>query len=116
MASITVTPNKHWLLYPVLVAAFLGAIWLWRDTSNRDIAAIQAAAEAYKKQKVVDQQAQESDRIAQATLAMKNQNLQKQLTAAKTTAQQVAVINQNAGTKIEVPASNLPDAPIPIEA
>jgi hypothetical protein len=116
MASITVTPNKHWLLYPLLIAALWGAIWLWRDTSNRDLVALKQAVETAKQAQVMgDKQSLDADRIAQATLAMKNLQLQKQLTAAKTVQQQVAVINQNEGTKIDVPPVDTPpDAPVPV--
>ena len=101
--TTTATSNKiHWILYPVLAAVVLLLVWLWHDTQVRDAALIQTVASAKVTQAAVDKQ-------ANATITQTNQDLQKQnadlqasLQKAKTTAQQVALINQQAGTHLQV--------------
>jgi hypothetical protein len=104
MADTTIaTSNKiHWILYPVLAAVVLLLVWLWHDTQVRDAALLQTVASAKVTQATVDKQ-------ANATISQTNQDLQKQnadlqasLQKAKTTAQQVALINQQAGTHLQV--------------
>jgi len=101
--TTTATSNKiHWILYPVLAAVVLLLVWLWHDTQVRDAALIQTVASAKVTQAAVDKQ-------ANATITQTNQDLQKQnaglqasLQKAKTTAQQVALINQRVGTHLQV--------------
>jgi hypothetical protein len=103
--TTTVSPNRiHWILYPALGAVVLLLLWAWHDTQVRDAALVQAVATAKTSQATADKQA--TGDIAQATQNLQKQNtdLQNSLQKAKTTAQQIALINQQAGTHLQVQA------------
>lgn len=101
--TTTATPNKiHWILYPVLAAVVLLPVWLWHDTQVRDAALIQTVASAKATQATVDKQANADISQANQDLQKQNADLQASLQKARTTAQQVALINQQAGTHLQV--------------
>ncbi len=101
--TTTATSNKiHWILYPVLAAVVLLLVWLWHDTQVRDAALIQTVASAKATQATVDKQANADISQANQDLQKQNADLQASLQKAKTTAQQVALINQQAGTHLQV--------------
>lgn len=110
--TITVpTPSIHWLLYPLLVGGLLFGLYLWHDTEVKDTVAIQAVATAKTSQTTVDKQVSLEDQNAQQTLKAKNDILQTQLAAAKTEAQQVALINKASGTNIQKAQAIIPSSP-----
>ena len=100
--TTTATLNKiHWILYPVLAAVVLLLVWLWHDTQVRDAALIQTVASAKATQATVDKQANADISQANQDLQKQNADLQASLQKAKTTTQQVALINQQAGTHLQ---------------
>lgn len=98
------TPGKlHAILYTVLGAVLLFLVWLWHDTRAHDEAAMAAIASARSNQVQVDKQAADQTAAANAALKQQNATLQQQLSAAKTAEQQAQLINEAAGTHVEVP-------------
>lgn len=94
--------SVHWLGYGALVAVIGFGAWLWRDTEARDARTAAAVLQARSDQAKVDALAVANTKQAQDDLKTKNQALQKQLVAAKTSQQQATLINAQAGTHIEV--------------
>ena len=107
MADITNTQSSkiHWILYPVLAAVILLLIWLWHDTQVHDAALVQAVATARSNQAAVDKQVNADISQADQTLQKQNADLQASLQKAKTTAQQVALINEQTGTHLQEEAT-----------
>jgi hypothetical protein len=104
MADTTTTSNNtiHWILYPVLAAVIGLVVWLWHDTQVHDAAVIQAVATAKSNQTTVDKQATVTISQADKNLQTQNEALQATLAKAKSTAQQIALINQDAGTHLSI--------------
>ena len=112
--------NIHWVIYPVLVIILGCALWFWHTESLKEALASQAVTAVQKTQATVDKQATADDKTAQKNLESQNAALQKALADAKTQAQQIALINKDAGVHLSVqptpqPSGSKPstDAPVP---
>jgi hypothetical protein len=102
MADTPTTSRIHLVAYPLLGVAVFALLVFWHNTKVKDAAAAQVVTVAKATQASTDKQATTTINQTEATLQQQNKVLKGQLAAAKTTAQQVALLNQEAGTKVEV--------------
>lgn len=100
--TITASTRTHLIVYSSLVAVLGLLLWLWHDTRIKDAAALKAITTDKAAQLQTAAQAVATEKAAQTELATKNAALQEQLKQAKTSAQQVALINSAAGTHLVI--------------
>jgi hypothetical protein len=100
----TESTQIHWSLL-VFFGLLLGAIcFIWHDTKANDAKAALAVTQTTQTQKTVDDTAAKQVAVATQELAQQNGQLTAALQAAKTETQQVELINQQLGTKLQVSA------------
>lgn len=96
----------HWVLYPLLLLVAIGAIWYLHTSNVKDAAAAQVVKVDKNGQANTDKQVTQADTVAQLSLTTQNALLDKQLTAAKTLAQQIALINASEGVHLVAQVEN----------
>ena len=102
--------SVHWVGYGLLVVALGAILFVWRESSVNDQKIALLSAQAKTAQETTDAKAQNELRASQIDLSRKNQALQTSLSAAKSTAQKIALINSTDSThlQLEAPGDNPP--------
>ena len=114
------TARIHYILYPLLGAALLGALWLWHSTEIKGLEQqLQDLKTAHAAQVATDKSATSSIDDAIKQQKTKTTLLSQQLNSATTAPQQAALINSYLGTHVDIqPQAENPSqyiAEVPVE-
>lgn len=101
MADTSTPPlSLHLTNYIVILILVLGFAWLWRDSQIRDQKTMALLEAAKATQSTSDKQANTQQQLALEQAEAQNKSLQRQLAEARTTEEQIALINRAAGDNV----------------